>query len=42
MKYSLQIEDLHIEGYEQVLKVTCESVQLVAVIAIHQTKWAQL
>lgn len=38
MKYSLQIEDLHIEGYEQVLKVTCESVQLVAVIAIHQTK----
>ncbi|AAF73534.1 Glu/Leu/Phe/Val dehydrogenase [Chlamydia muridarum str. Nigg] len=38
MKYSLQIEDLHIEGFEQVLKISCESVQLVAVIAIHQTK----
>lgn len=38
MKYSLLIEDLHIEGYEQVLKISCDAVQLVAVIAIHQTK----
>ncbi|AFS28407.1 Glu/Leu/Phe/Val dehydrogenase family protein [Chlamydia psittaci] len=37
MKYPLVFKDLHIEDYERVIEVTCEEVQLHAVIAIHQT-----
>lgn len=37
MKYPLVFKDINIEDYERVIEVTCESVQLHALIAIHQT-----
>lgn len=37
MKYSLQFKDIHVPGYERVIEVTCNSIQLHAIIAIHQT-----
>ncbi|CAG9046041.1 Leucine dehydrogenase [Chlamydia abortus] len=37
MKYPLVFKDLHIEDYERVIEVTCEDIQLHALIAIHQT-----
>ncbi|WP_348663177.1 Glu/Leu/Phe/Val dehydrogenase family protein [Chlamydia vaughanii] len=37
MKYPLVFKDINIEDYERVVEVTCESVQLHAIIALHQT-----
>lgn len=37
MKYPLVFKDINVEDYEHVIEVTCESVQLHALIAIHQT-----
>ncbi|ANG65915.1 Glu/Leu/Phe/Val dehydrogenase family protein [Chlamydia gallinacea] len=37
MKYPLVFRDINIQDYERVIEVICESVQLHALIAIHQT-----
>ncbi|BAE80938.1 glutamate/leucine dehydrogenase [Chlamydia felis Fe/C-56] len=37
MKYPLVFKDVNIKDYERVIEVTCESIQLHALIAIHQT-----
>ncbi|VVT43073.1 Leucine dehydrogenase [Chlamydia avium] len=37
MKYPLVFKDINIKDYERVIEVTCESIQLHALIAIHQT-----
>lgn len=38
MRYSIVFQDMNIADYERVIKVTCEEVQLHAIIALHQTK----
>lgn len=38
MPYSIVFQDMNVPGYERVMEVICEEVQLHAVISLHQTK----
>lgn len=38
MPYSIVFQDMNVPDYERVIEVTCEEVQLHAIIALHQTK----